>query len=118
MFPALTYALTLAYTGPVTLTPSLPEPLAAAFDALAAAVARAETAFERSAGARGRAADSAAEMAAMQDDRTRLAQELASALEAGRALKAAQAEAERRVEAAAALIEKALADSAAYDENT
>ena len=57
----------------------------------------------------GRSGDAEEELAAMQDDRARLAQELASALEAGQVLKAAHREAEAKLAAAAALIEQALA---------
>jgi len=92
-----------------------PEPLAASLEALGEAVARAERALEKSRGGAERAADAQDELAAMQDDRTRLAQELNDALEAGRALKAAHAEAEKRVAAAVQWVEKALAAAAAHE---
>ena len=96
----------------MSIAPSLPEPLAAALDALSQAVARAEHVVDGRKGGFARAADGVDELAAMQDDRERLARELAQALEAGRALAAAHGEAERRVAAAAALVERALADCA------
>ncbi len=92
----------------VSPAPSPPEQLAAAFEALNAALARAELALERRAGVARPGADAAEELAAMQDDRSRLAQELAAALESQRALKVAHGEAERRVAAAATLVEAAL----------
>ena len=93
----------------MTTALSLPESLAAALDALSVAVARAEmAAVKRLAGA-GLSGDAEEELAAMQDDRARLAQELTAALEAGQALKAAHSEAETKLAAAAALIEQALA---------
>lgn len=99
----------------MSTAPPAPEPLAASLDALGAAVTRAERELERSRGGAERAADAQDEFAAMQDDRARLAQELNDALEAGRALKAAHAEAERRVASAVEWVEKALAAAAPHE---
>ena len=93
----------------MTTALSLPESLAAALDALSVAVARAEMAAVKRVAGTGRSADAEEELAAMQDDRARLAQELTAALEAGQVLKAAHSEAEAKLAAAAALIEQALA---------
>ena len=99
----------------MSTAPPAPEPLAASLESLGAAVARAELALERSRLGAERAADAQDELAAMQDDRARLAQELNDALEAGRALKTAHAEAERRVAAAVRWVERALAAAAPHD---
>lgn len=96
----------------MSTAPPPSEPLAAALDALGEAVARAERALAGRKGGLRSGADAQDELAAMQDDRARLAQELNDSLEAGRALRSAQAEAERRVAAAAAWVEKALAAAA------
>lgn len=93
--------------------PPLSESLAAALDALRAALARAEQAVAKRKGGMNRAADAEEELAAMQDDRSRLSQELAAAIEASRALRSAHQEAERRVAAAAAWVERALGEAGA-----
>ncbi|MCI4677279.1 DUF4164 domain-containing protein [Rhodoblastus acidophilus] len=78
--------------------------LRAAFDALDAAISRqAERAGEQ--------ADQFAEYSALQDDRSRLAIELDAAARRARALEAANGEASRRIERAAAAVRAIIADS-------
>ncbi|HUO54129.1 MAG TPA: DUF4164 family protein [Rhodoblastus sp.] len=80
--------------------------LRAAFDALDAALDRqADRALEQ--------ADRLAEFAALQEDRSRLALELETVHQRARALEAANGEAARRIERAAAVVRAVLTDDSA-----
>ena len=85
--------------------------LADALEALASAVAGLESAAEKRARLDDRRLDADEELAAMQDDRARLASELSEALDANKALRLAIGEAARRISAAAALIAKIIDES-------